>query len=136
MTKPELFADTLPREVDAPLFAPNPDSPARVKRKPAPRPPRWRDEDMPLRAGDVIAVGLDSGRCPIGQVAAVNDHCFRLNGYTLRGNRFTAGIIVIGWRQVVEYGPVARRLGDYSHDMDPLLTYSEAWQDAALNRPR
>lgn len=125
----ELFASPDPREVDAPLFAPNPDSPTRIKRKPAPRSPRWRDEDMPLRSGDVIAVGLRHGNSVAGQVAAANDHCFRLNLFPALNGKFTGGLAVIMWSQVVEFGPVAARRGA-GWDWEPLAAFRTAWTEA------
>jgi hypothetical protein len=105
------------------LFTDQPDTkPARK-----PRPPRWRDEDMPVRPGDVVALGLTHHRAVIGQATAVNDHCIRLNSYSPRLDRFTAGTVMVGWQQIAEFGPVARKRGDSSLVMDPLLSWAENW---------
>ncbi|MEU7978325.1 helix-turn-helix transcriptional regulator [Micromonospora sp. NPDC049081] len=89
--------------------------------------PRWRDEDMPLRPGDVIAVGLTHNRAVIGEVAGVNDHAFRLNQYNRTADVFNTGTTVIGWQQVEEFGPVARRRGA-AWMMQELLRWAENWQ--------
>lgn len=133
----ELFADTptpkprrTPRADDpgTPLFAEN--RPAKRTPPAARKPyPRWRDEDMPLRPGDVIAVGITHNRVVFGEVTAVNDHAFRLNGYSPLRNQFNTGTTIIGWRQVVEFGPVAdRRTEDHSLIMEPLLEWADNWQ--------
>ncbi|MFF0822484.1 hypothetical protein ACFYUR_19145 [Micromonospora haikouensis] len=110
---------------DGGLFAE--DRPA--KRTPPRKPqPRWRDEDMPVRPGDVLALGLTHRRAVIGQVTAVNDHCIRLNSYSPRLDRFTAGTVMVGWQQIDEFGPVARKRGDLSLVMEPLLTWADDWQ--------
>ncbi|MFJ8690223.1 hypothetical protein [Micromonospora wenchangensis] len=83
---------------------------------------------MPLRPGDVLAIGLTHDRVVFGEVTAVNDHAFRLNGYSPTLNRFNAGITIVDWRQVAEYGPVADRNDDHSPIMGPLLDWAERWR--------
>ena len=119
---------TKPKQRSSKLFPAATTMPAPTK-PPAPRPPRWRDEDMPLRPRDVLAVGLTNRRAVIGRVTGVNDHVFRLDGYSPRLDRFNAGVIVIGWQQVVEFGPVARKRGDYSLNMDPLVEFQRQWTE-------
>lgn len=123
----ELFASPSPHEVDPPLFTNRQPTP---RRSPSARPPRWRDEDMPLRPGDVIAVGLRHGNCVVGQVAAVNDQCFRLNQYNRGGDVFNTGVAVVAWWQVEEFGPVARKRGA-AWMMQELATFQAAWTEQA-----
>lgn len=129
MTKPKpirdrgLFTPTPTSEPATDGLFTNTPNPHTKQKTPKPRPARWRDEDMPLRPGDIITVGLTNGRAPIGQVTAVNDHCFRLN------DRFTSSVIVVAWWQVSEFGPVARKRGDHGYDMEPLLTFHGDWQN-------
>lgn len=110
------------------LFAPQTNPPTRTERRPTPRPRRWRDEDMPLRPGDVIAVGLRHHNCVVGQVAAVNDQCFRLNQYNRGGDTFNTGVAVVAWSQVEEFGPVARKRGA-AWLMQELVAFQTAWTE-------
>ncbi|MFI2663356.1 hypothetical protein [Micromonospora carbonacea] len=126
-SKPRRAATRSPDPAPSELFAED-RTPAKRTTAPRSRPPRWRDEDMPVRPGDVLALGLTHRRAVIGQVTAVNDHCIRLNSYTPRLDRFTAGTVMVGWQQIDEYGPVARKRGDLSLVMEPLLTWAESWQ--------
>ncbi|MER7166797.1 hypothetical protein ABT336_12135 [Micromonospora sp. NPDC000207] len=102
-----------------------------AKRTPAtPRKPqpRWRDEDMPLRPGDVIAVGLDNGRCPVGRITGVNDFYIRLALYSWITRRFTAGEAVLRHGQVREFSPLAVQDDDDVYDMEPLRQFQVAWE--------
>jgi hypothetical protein len=94
--------------------------------------PRWRDEDMPLRSGDVLAVGLDNGRCPVGMVAAVNDHYLRLDLYSWLTREFGAGTAVVGHGQVRGLSNLAVQDGDGVYLMEPLRQFQIAWTE---NRP-
>jgi hypothetical protein len=87
-------------------------------------------EDMPLRPGDVLAAGLDDGRCPVGIVTAVNDDMFRLDLYSWRLGTFTAGTMIVRHDQVGEFSPLAVQRGDGVFDMDPLAAFQAAWKDA------
>ncbi|MEV5819374.1 hypothetical protein AB0L22_09375 [Micromonospora haikouensis] len=103
-----------------------------AKRTPAtPRKPqpRWRDEDMPLRPGDVLAVGLNNSRCPVGQVEGVNDFYVRLTLYSWPLGRFTAGTVVIRHGQVHEFSPLAVQDDDGVYQMEPLRQFQMAWTE-------
>lgn len=96
-----------------------------TKPKPPRRTPRPRAASI-LEIGDVLAAGLNNGRCPIGRVKTVDDHGFRLNLYSVTAGTFTAGAAVILWSQVSEL-QLAVQGGGESHEMGPLIDFHTAW---------
>lgn len=91
--------------------------------------PTHDDTSMPLRPGDVLAVGLDNSKCPVGIVAAVNNDMFRLDLYSWVVRRFTAGTIVIRFEQVREFSPLAVQDEYDVYQMEPLAEFQKAWTE-------
>ncbi|MFG1846852.1 hypothetical protein [Micromonospora carbonacea] len=87
------------------------------------------DELMPLRPGDVLAVGLDNGKCPVGIVTAANADMFRLDLYSWPLGRFTAGTMVIKFEQVQEIAPLAVQDDDGVYQMEPLREFQTSWTE-------
>ncbi|WP_328344656.1 hypothetical protein [Micromonospora sp. NBC_00421] len=85
---------------------------------------------MPVRPGDVLAAGLNDGRCPVGVVTAVDDDTFRLDLYSWPLGSFTAGTMIVRHDQVREFSPLAVQRADGVFDMDPLAAFQTAWKDA------
>ncbi|WP_405099620.1 hypothetical protein [Micromonospora sp. NBC_01412] len=83
---------------------------------------------MPLRPDGVLAAGLTHHRAVIGQVVAVNDHCFRLASHSWPDDGFHSGVVVVAWSQVVEFGPAAGRRGGRL-DTKPLTDFTNAWTE-------
>ncbi|MFJ1539228.1 hypothetical protein ACIODS_11865 [Micromonospora chalcea] len=113
---------------DAILFPPNPNPTRKATPRQAAK-PRYRHDETPLRPGDVVAVGLDNGRCPVGQVEAVSGLYFRLNLYSWPVGRFTAGTAVIRHGQVREFSDLAVPDGDGVYQMDPLAAFQTRWTE-------
>ncbi|WP_341719857.1 hypothetical protein QQG74_09225 [Micromonospora sp. FIMYZ51] len=126
-SEPILFASPVPATITDPASGQK--YALRKRTQPRKPQPRLRDEDMPLRPGDVLAAGLDNGRCPVGKVSAVNDFYIRLNVYSWSACTFTAGTAVIRHDQVREFSHLAEQV-DGVHVMDPLAEFQTAWTEA------
>ena len=84
---------------------------------------------MPLRPGDVLAVGLDNDRCPVGVVTAVNEHAFRLDLYSWPLGQFSAGTAVVRHEQVREFSDLAVQDDGGVFQMDPLAAFQTEWTE-------
>lgn len=85
---------------------------------------------MPLRPGDVLAAGLDNGRCPVGIVTAVDGHSFRLDLYSWPLGQFSAGTAIVRHEQVREFSDLAVQDDGGVFQMDPLAAFQKAWTEA------
>lgn len=85
-------------------------------------------DHMPIRPGDVLAAGLDDGRCPVGLVEAVDDRCIRLALYSWILGQFTVGTFTIRHDQVKEFSPLAVQRADGVFEMDPLAAFQANWE--------
>lgn len=121
----ELFASPDPRDVDGPLFADT--------RKPKQRrtpDQRYRKDTTPVRPGDVLAAGLNDGRCPVGIVTSVDDAGFQLDLYSWITGRFSAGTAIVRHEQVREFSDLAVQDDGGVFQMDPLAAFQTAWTEA------
>jgi predicted GIY-YIG superfamily endonuclease len=87
--------------------------------------------------GDVIAVRLTDGSCPVGIVKAINDRGIRLRLYAWISGYFDLQVRVVFWDCVVDILHARERYDSTAEDpifeMDPLGDFQSAWE--RQNRP-
>ena len=90
---------------------------------------RHRLERRGLRAGDVYALGLSDGECPVGYVAELHDDGVLLHLYSWMIERFTADERWIAYQDIRQWTRAERdeRDGMTVFHMDPLGDFQTQW---------
>lgn len=87
---------------------------------------------MPLRVGQVVALGLDRERCPVGFVDAVDDEFVTLLLSDWVTGRFSAGEQAVRLNDIQEihwaHGELDEQLDMINYDMEPLAKFQDNWQ--------
>ncbi|MFG2046054.1 hypothetical protein ACGFIW_01320 [Micromonospora sp. NPDC048935] len=108
------------------LFAPESTGNRKPKQRRTPG-QKYRKDVTPVRPGDVLAVGLDNDRCPVGMVDAANNFYIRLNLYSWVTGEFSAGTAIVRHEQVREFCTLAARNDDGEFQMGPLAAFQKLW---------
>lgn len=86
-----------------------------------------------VQPGDVVALGLSDGACPVGLVRSVDDRGIRLALYSFLTHYFSAGPRVVLWPQVADILHARERYDSTPEDrvfeMDPLADFQTAWKE-------
>jgi len=85
-----------------------------------------------VRVGDVVAIGLANGGCPVGRVVAVDDRGIRLNKMSWISGYFNMGPEVALWANVVDILHAPELKEDY-FDTERLGLFQTTWHQTYRN---
>lgn len=102
------------------------------------RPQKTDTPSVPFAVGDVVALGLEHGQCPVGLIGGSYEAggeggplTIDLSLYSWFTTRFTAGELQIPLSEIV-YHRKAVEIQPGVFDMDPLATFQIQWQERAV----
>ncbi len=93
-----------------------------------------RERTAPIQLGDWVALGCHDGRCPVGEVEAIDDTWIAVNQFNWLTGALDGAIAVVRWDDVEQVRIAWRESADQADsrtrlDTEPLAVFQIAWAE-------